>query len=110
MGYGSWSVFYGYWKSPGLDPAVSRGINRQEVSGPIITVYTCDDVAAVIQQASRLPPEVKVGDLLRITIDAMEVMVWVIAEEPGSWRVSTQHPHCGKNIELHIEVVSRVAS
>ena len=52
----SWSVFYGYWKSPGLDPAVSRGINRQEVSGPIITVYTCDDVDAALHEASSLPP------------------------------------------------------
>ena len=53
------------------------------------------------------PPDVVIGDKLRLRHGDTSVNVWVVAEQWGTaWRVSTKHPCAGMHVAMVIKVVS----
>jgi len=55
---------------------------------------------------SRFPHDVRVGDALQLTHEHTQILLWVVEEGAGdTWRLSSQHPFAGQDLELHIEIV-----
>lgn len=52
------------------------------------------------------PPDVVIGDQLRIRYADSCVTVWVVAEQWGTaWRVCTKHPYAGMQVAMVVKVV-----
>lgn len=53
------------------------------------------------------PPDVVIGDKLRLSDGENSVSVWVVAEQWGTaWRVSTKHPCAGMHVAMTVKVVA----
>jgi FKBP-type peptidyl-prolyl cis-trans isomerase 2 len=54
-----------------------------------------------------LPPDVVIGDKIRLRHGDKCVTVWVVAEQWGTaWRVTTKHPCCGLNMAMTVKLVA----
>ena len=55
---------------------------------------------------SDAPPDVVIGDKLRLCVDDKSVVVWVVAEQWGTaWRITTKHPYAGMHVAMTVKVI-----
>ena len=55
----------------------------------------------------KLPPDVQVGDELRLTLGERQLSLWVLTEQWGTaWRVSTHHPLAGQSMTIKFKVIA----
>lgn len=55
----------------------------------------------------KLPAELVVGDRLRLTLGPRQLSLWIVGEQWGTtWRVTTQHPLVGRQLDIVVKVVA----
>ena len=58
-------------------------------------------------ERSRLPADVAVGDVVRISVGSMSALLWIVEpREPAHWCVSTQHPRAGQTLDIQVQVMA----
>ncbi|MCP4446646.1 MAG: hypothetical protein GY811_15070 [Myxococcales bacterium] len=92
---------------------LSHGVIGMEPGEEAVLTIDAEDAFGEASEAvertiprSLFPRDVRVGDALRISNGDAVVLMWVTEEGAGdTWRLSSQHPFAGHDIEVHIEVV-----